>query len=313
METFCLVDSGKGMPRWSVMRESREGVLVWVDFKGRTVAFEDGRVVAHTSGANFHAAMDEMPEEKASVEKAFAYRHLLDPWSAQGWLSPDGKLWGCAFFAHDDIAYALIRKHPARLEHEGWIRVHESSFSVGRDYGRNMTTRQRATLEKLGFVETEAPGWKDPRFPGIDRTAPPPRYAVRPPEDLVLPEPATVASARKEPRPTPDAALKRLVSRLSGYPLLQSLLDVEHELVPDVGPGTWDWMIRWDGLDIGSEEDPVELLRSEGFHIRRTSFDTLEISSWHTPGVHADTVEMRMIESLVNVQDSGVSRSCRAS
>jgi hypothetical protein len=283
METYCLIDAGKSMPRWSILTDFN-GFLVWMDLKGRKTLYEDGKVLGHVSGNGYEDAMRSIPDDLVKLEQDYAYRYLLDPYSEQGWLAPDGSFYGCKFYAHDDLAYALIRKPTMALEYSGWVRVHADLFRLP-EIGE-ITKRQESVLIKLGFEPWE---YTPRSHYDIDRSGPPPRYAVTAPDDLVLP-----GDFAEE---VVDVGLTRLVERMREHDLLAALLDKDHELIDDVGPGSWDWMIQWDGLSIGGEETVDELLRAEGLHLSRTSFDTIELSSWHDPGLHrSSTVEQRMIE-----------------
>jgi hypothetical protein len=285
METYCLIDDGKSMARWSILTDFK-GFLVWRDFKSRDTLYEDGKVLGHVSGKGFADAMRSIPDDLVKVEQAYAYRYLLDGYSNQGWIAPDGKFYGCKYYQHDDIAYALLRMPPQALEYGGWVRVHDESFR--RPEIGEITKRQESVLVKLGFEPWEF----TPRsYYEADRSGPPPRFAVTAPDDLVLPGDFDVDAEAV------DVGLTNLVERMREHDLLAALLDKDHELIDDVGPGTWDWMIQWDGLYIGGEETVDELLRAEGLHLSRTSGDTIEMSSWHHPGLHSSSgVEERMIE-----------------
>ncbi|WP_327211322.1 hypothetical protein [Rhizobium leguminosarum] len=284
METYCLINAG-AMPRWSILTTHRDE-LVWMNLKGQTTPFADGRVMGHISGNGFENARKSIPEGLAKLEQDYAYRFLLDPYSNQGWIAPDGKFYGCKYWTHDDIAYALLMKSPLALEYGGWVRVHDDSFR--RPEIAEITKRQESVLVKLGFEPWEF----TPRTKyEIDRSSPPPRYAVTAPDDLVLP------GDFDEEMDAADVGLTHLVERMREHDILAALLDKDHELIDDVGPGTWDWMIQWDGLSIGGEETVDDLLRAEGLHLSRTSFDTIEVSSWPYPGLHSSSsAEERMIE-----------------
>ena len=307
METFCLIDAGKCMAAWCILTTSREGALVWMDFKQRTVPFEQGKVLAHVQADNIHRIHEYASPEAAEVEKTYALRYLLDPWAMEGWLSPDGKFYGCGFYGHDDLAHALLRKTVGSLESEGWIRVHSSSFATGRDYGRTITRRQMSALEKLGFVDLEAPGRRSPHFMP-DRSSPPPRCAVQPPKGFIHPHDL---EAILQAAPTDADWLNRFVVRLKEFPVLAALFEAEHELIPDFGPGTWDWGIRWWDLYIGSEESPDELLSAEGLRLVRTSGDTMEIISWPKPGLSAEGLEKRMLAHALRAVGQDVSLADR--
>jgi len=303
METFCLIDAGKHMAAWCILTTNKEGELVWMDFKHRMVPFERGKVLAHVAADNFHRAYENMSEAAVEIEKMYAYRYLLDPWAYEGWLAPDGKFYGCGFYAHDDLGYSLLRKSPGMLESEGWVRVHASSFMTGRDYGRQITRRQMASLEKMGFVEFEAPGRRDARYIP-DRSAPPPRCAVQPPKGFVHPHDLVVVA---DPPASIDDWLNRFVVRMKEYPVLAALFEARHELIPDFGPGTWDWGIQWWDLYIGSEEAAEELLKAEGLRLVMTSGDTMEIISWPKPGLSAEGAERKMLTYALRAAGADVS------
>lgn len=303
METYCLIDAGECMASWCVLTTSSEGALVWMDFKLRKVAFEHGKVLAHVRAENFWRAYEHMSPEAVEIEKMYAYRYLLDPWAYEGWLSPDGKFYGCGFYGHDDLAQALLRKTVGSLESEGWIRVHSSSFATGRDYGRTVTRRQMQSLEKMGFVDLEAPGRRSPHYIP-DRTAPPPRCAVQPPKGFIHPHDLAVIL---EKAPTDADWLNRFVVRMKEFPVLAALFEAQHELIPDFGPGTWDWGIQWWDLYIGSEESADELLKAEGLRLVRTSGDTIEIISWPKPGLSAEGAEKKMLTYALRAAGQDVS------
>lgn len=47
-------------------------------------------------------------------------------------------------------------------------------------------------------------------------------------------------------------------------------------------------MIRWDSFDIGSVEGYGDLAKAQGYHLRLSSFNTIEISSFPFEGVSMD-------------------------
>jgi len=290
MPTFCLIYNGAEMPRWCELSSTRDGSLSWVDLKGRHIPYEKGRVIGHAYGQTISEALETLPDEIVKIEQDAAYRFLLDPWSDQGWISPEGKFYGCKFFNHDDIAYALIRKSPGSLEYENWVRVHSDTFRFEDLFDRGLTKRQERTLEKLGFIDLYHRS-RIPRFE-VDRNQPAPRYAVKPPAYIAERPPI-------EPRePDPGVALEKLIDLMKSLEPLSELFDHSYEVITDVGPGTWNWMIRWDKLDIGSEEDASDLLNAEGLYLRKTSFDTIEIMSWHEKALKLGQPE----ENLIKIQ-----------
>jgi hypothetical protein len=292
METFCLIDIGKAMARWCILTTSQEGELVWIDQKARQIRFDHGTVVAHTSGAHFREAMDNRSEQARAIEEAYAWKYLLDPWSNQGWLAPEGKLWGCHFFQHDELAYSLMGKPPAVLESQGWIRVHDRSFAMGPEF-RRPTTRQISTLEKLNFIDIEPPGWRDGKFDGFDRSLPPPRHAIRPPETIALPE--------KHFKPlSPLESLEAFVAKLRGLEVVGDLFSTAPTLVPVVGPGSWDWALSWPDFEIGGPESAETLLEADSLRIEMTSADTFQIETWYENAIEFGS---RAREELVYFRD----------
>lgn len=290
------------MIRWCILTTNNEGDLVWMDQKTRTIPHDDGTVLANMRCESIHETFRNASDEVIALEKAYAERYLLDPWAREGWLAPNGKFWGCGFFKHDDIALALIRKPTGALENEGWIRVHENSFKLGNDMKR-ITRRQYSTLEKMGFVDLVAPGERRSQLE-IDRNTPAPAYAVKPSERVVLPHELrkrnALAEARKLIEQGARESLERLVERLKGFDVIQELLTVEHKLIPDVGPGAWQWMIQWDEFAIGSGVDPDELLDFDGWHFERSAFDTFELHGRDEFGLWVDPDDgMREIASTL--------------
>lgn len=300
MSTYCLVDSGNGMPRWSTLESTDQRGLVWMDFKGRTVPHESGRVLAHIATDTILQIMINAPADVIKMEQELAYRHLLDPWSDQGWISPDGRFYGCAFYSHDDIAYALLRRTPASLEFEGWVRVHSDSFSRPH---RDMPQRQLNTLFDLGFMDINGFGSQQRKYEA-DRNAPPPSFAVKAPKHIDLGKPSGPSITSTD---GPAEALSALVARLRTFPEFAELFAAEHELIPDVGPGSWDWMIQWDHVSIGGPESAEDLLSAPGFELVKTSFDTIEILADVEPGLHMLEREVAML-----APNKGVTRPSRS-
>lgn len=236
MPRWFLIDSGKSMPRWCELVHDPEGTgnSHWVDFKFRKIPFEDGRPLAHVDGDHIASTMLGVSEVVADIEISAAERWLLKPESGQGWIAPDGRFFGCGYYEHDDIAYALIRMDPRALENEGWVRVHESSF-IHKSSARRITGRQVQTLLELGFVD---PGNGDfatrvsPEYSKPKRAVLPKRQA----QDLALAG-KNDASTKETVRARTSKEL--FLERLRGNGLLAIALNVQHEVVDDVGPGDW--------------------------------------------------------------------------
>lgn len=49
---------------------------------------------------------------------------LLKPKSSAGWLSPDGKFYGCSWAQHDLLAVLVLKTPVGDLEKRGWMRIH---------------------------------------------------------------------------------------------------------------------------------------------------------------------------------------------
>ncbi len=81
---------------------------------------------------------------------------LLDPNCDAGWLSPEGRFYGCRYARHDAVAELILRKPVAKLDAEGWVRV------AGREAilytSRFPTERQRAWASNNGhFFDCDIP------------------------------------------------------------------------------------------------------------------------------------------------------------
>lgn len=281
MIQFFLIDSGNAMPRWCQTHPKKDGNgFQWMDSKGRVIELINSKVLAVAEGKTIDEAQQSVPESIIKLEQDFASMYLLDPWSEQGWLSPTGKFYGCKFFAHDDIAYALLRRTPYQLEASGWIRVHEEIFRGSGLTGRDRPNKTQArVLVSLGFEHAPEYG---PRIKGfrVDRNTPAPRYAVKPDASVLL-DPIMVERFK----PTMEDLMEQIKDRLRQDDTLRALFDLKHEDVPDVGPGSWMWLFHWEDFDIGCPYDPSDILRYRGIHLWKSSFSTLEIEAWDAEGV----------------------------
>ncbi|OAH23775.1 hypothetical protein AX289_25125 [Methylorubrum populi] len=295
MPEYFLVDDGNRMPRWCEFGHAEDRSF-WVDFKARRIPYDEGRPLAVVEAENPAALLNRRPPEIAALEREHALRLLLDPWSNQGWLSPDGRFYGCRFFAHDELAHSLLGKHVGELEEAGWIRVHADSFRSSPIFRRETTARQAATLAALGFADVDAPGgrriWIQP-----SRDAPPPRYAYRPAAAEASP-PASPPGLEVPERPDAEEAFLSLAVRLEASELLAGLFSRERTLVADVGPGRWLWMFEFPDVSVGSDETPEALSVAAGLHLHAVAFDQLEISAWPFAGIDASDAARRLLGSL---------------
>lgn len=294
MPEYFLIDDGVRMPRWCELGRAGDGSF-WIDFKARRTPYLEGRPLAVVEAENPSALLKRRPPEIAALEREHALRLLLDPWSDQGWLSPDGRFYGCGFFAHDDLAHALLGKHVGELEDAGWIRVHADSYRSSPIFRRDPTAKQAETLAALGFPDAHAPGGGRTRRE-LDRARPPPRYAYRPTSSKVVPPAPSPAPATAE-MPS-EEAFGSVAGRLAESDLLAPLFSRERSLVADMGPGRWLWMFEFPDVSIGSEETLADLAAAAGLHVHAVAFDQLEVSAWPCEGVHASDAARHLLATL---------------
>lgn len=283
-QTFFLIDDGRSMLRWCTAGADKEGEPVWIDLKGRSIPRKSAKPLAHVTGATSHVTIVGVPPAIADLERRSAMKHLLDPWSDQGWVSPDGRFYGCKFFQHDDLAHALLRKSVRDLEVEGWVRVHSDLFL--RDAGsrrEQMSRRQQDTLEALGF-DLDNPGPFSRRFVEPDRSGPPPRYAYRGTLGAVQTGAAEVAPPAAEPA---KATVADVVARLREHDQVAPLFDRSARHLTDFG-GRWTWMLDFEDVFLGAEAEPAELCRADGLKLVATAWDQIEVLEWPEPGIHVD-------------------------
>jgi len=276
--TWFLVDDGKAMPRWCVIEPAV--TRVWVDAKARTWPFEAARALAHVTGETIECTLDGVPPEVAALERDLAVERLLDPWSDQGWLSPDGTFYGCAYYAHDDIAHALLRERAATLGHRGFVRVHADSYATSPFSITRLTPAQRRTLEALGF-DTENHLKRIPYE--ADRSGPAPRFAYAPRGRSPAP-PTDVPEA-----PVGAGAVAAFLDRLRADAEIGFLFEREEpEIVLDLGGGNWEWLLHFEGacLDVGTGERLRDLVGAPGLYLHATAGDQVEMVAWHVPGTH---------------------------
>lgn len=81
------------------------------------------------------------------------WSYLIEPESDLGWISPDGKFYGCDYRNHALMAEMYFKKSEKQLEHEGWIKVYMDSFDHSKEWYSEkllVTEGQKIALEKLG-------------------------------------------------------------------------------------------------------------------------------------------------------------------
>lgn len=120
--------------------------------------YENGYLYNRVGGHHRADPDDEMWKYSKVVEAEdwddLDYSYLLNPNSDLGWISPDGRFYGCSYSDHDAVAERVLKKTDALLESEGWIKVFFDSWNRERKwYSEDLyiTEAQRIQLEKLGF------------------------------------------------------------------------------------------------------------------------------------------------------------------
>ncbi len=71
---------------------------------------------------------------------------LHRPESRDGWISPDGRFFGCESQGHDMFAWLGLKQAVKDLEQCGWVRVYWDRFKCH----RRLTAMQRNTLSRKG-------------------------------------------------------------------------------------------------------------------------------------------------------------------
>jgi hypothetical protein len=72
---------------------------------------------------------------------------LLKPDSVDGWLSPEGRFFGCDYYRHDAVAQLILKQTVTDLERQGWLRV-TGYWIVS---GRCATAPQRNWASRFGY------------------------------------------------------------------------------------------------------------------------------------------------------------------
>lgn len=297
MPQFFLVDDGASMPRWCELGIEADQTF-WIDFKSRRWPYAQGRPLAVVECEDHRSLLDAIPAGVARLERDEAVRHLLDPWSDQGWISPTGRFFGCRFYAHDDLAYALLRKSVAALEGAGWVRVHADSYRTSEYFGREITTAQAATLLALGFPEPGSFAMRG-RWMPPDRAGPPPRYAYAPTIPAPSVSPLEPTPVRPKRGGASEDAVLALTSVLAGEDFFRDLLREQYRPIIRMGRGRWMWMLEFDAVHVGSCEPPEVLAASPGLYVSAPAGDQLELEEWPHAGVEACPEARRIMASCV--------------
>ena len=77
------------------------------------------------------------------------YSYLIEPDSDLGWLSPDGRFYGCDWTKHSTVASEYFGKDDLELEKEGWVKIFRSV-----DSGEPVYCQNRLTFGQRDFIES---------------------------------------------------------------------------------------------------------------------------------------------------------------
>lgn len=122
---------------------------------------EDGLIYNRVGG---HTAYD--PEVCGPIVEVESFEDLdwsclLKPDSKLGWVSPDGRFYGCEYTDHADVADLYFKKSERELEDEGWVKIWWSNFDHVRRWTNTklmLTEAQKITLERMGLKEYDDDG-----------------------------------------------------------------------------------------------------------------------------------------------------------
>lgn len=142
--TFYKVRRSGGSPCWFTLESNACG-MVWVNFNGGWCPKrDDDEVLAKESGYSKDEFIERHRQE--------VYSYLVKPNSTLGWLSPDGRFYGCDFAGHAMLAAEYFGKDDLALEEEGWIKVFRSvELRVPVYCQLRTTSAQIAWLEDKGI------------------------------------------------------------------------------------------------------------------------------------------------------------------
>lgn len=138
---------------------THEGDTVWARDGGSKWYWNDGPAYMPKKGEQVlqHAMTNDMDWLDHTLTSDWQRWHerVNDVALKDGWVSPEGRWYRCAYFEHDKVAYDYLRKTTTQLEEGGWARIsyseeHYTGWLVtlrrsGEREG-NLTREQLATL-----------------------------------------------------------------------------------------------------------------------------------------------------------------------
>lgn len=116
---------------WNPKRKMNEATnYVLLKQKGQPYAYwweDDGDRWVNFNGGWWPKSETDTILERAVAENFEDLDHMKADWlrpdSESGWLSPEGRFYGCSYSYHDLVAWLILKKDVGELERSGWARV----------------------------------------------------------------------------------------------------------------------------------------------------------------------------------------------
>jgi len=147
--TFYLVENPriKNSRCWYTKEKypyNDEGGLMWSNFAGGFMPFGEKDKIIETAEAEWFTDLD------------WTGTFLDDDEDGAGWLSPEGKFYGCPSKQHDLHAHYILKQTVIDLTTKGWVRIEESPNSDPDKYtwfcDRRLTPGQRNWFSRAGYI-----------------------------------------------------------------------------------------------------------------------------------------------------------------
>jgi hypothetical protein len=138
---FYKISKNNRKPYWVTKSENNYGEI-WINMHGGwCLKNEKDEILEVADYPNKDSFID--------CHRKEVYSYLINDNSDLGWLSPDGRFYGCAWAAHEMVATEYFgKKDSCELESEGWIKVFDSVDSGTPVYAeRRVTEYQRVWLD----------------------------------------------------------------------------------------------------------------------------------------------------------------------
>ena len=121
---------------------------------------EEVKVFNELGGYHYHTIRENDEIVYARSRRDLDHSFLLDPNSDLGWLAPDGTFYGCAYFAHEDVAYYVLKSSSAELEEKGYVKIYESRlFGLGRNYYLGQPSHRTTQYMTRNFLTQPQIDW----------------------------------------------------------------------------------------------------------------------------------------------------------